>query len=194
MALTLVTAAAAPLVTPAEAKRHCRATDFDDDDAYLTALSEVVSDNIDGALGWVGRSIRQATWRLDLPCFPYWELMLPRPPLRSVTEVAYTDEDGASQTYATFRTFSAGATTEQGFILPAHDGEWPDTQDETPNAVRVTFEAGYDAVPTAVKHAALLMIGHLYEHREDASEMNINEMPFASKALLAPYRSWAVSS
>lgn len=190
MALTLVTAASAPLVTLAEAKQHCR-VDHDDDNALITSLLNVVSENIDGADGWLGRSVRQATWKLSLPYFPVHEIALPLPPLREVTEVAYLDEDGASQTYTTFREFGVGDRHAQGLVLPAYDEDWPDTRDDTPEAVTITFDAGYDSVPVPIKHAALLMIGHLYEHREDVSEIKIEQMPFAATALLAPYRSWA---
>ncbi len=191
MALTLVTAATAPLVSLVEAKRHCR-VDHDDDDTYLESLVEVVSDNIDGADGWLGRSVRQATWKLSLPCFPMHEIRLPLPPLREVTSITYLDEDGASQTYTTFREFGVAARHAQGIVLPAYDEDWPDTRDDTPEAVSVTFEAGYEAVPTPIKQGALLIIGHLYEHREEVSEIKMEQMPFAAAALLMPYRSWAV--
>lgn len=190
MALTLVTAASAPLVSLVEAKRHCR-VDHDDDDAFLTSLLDVVSENIDGADGAYGRSFRLATWKLSLPCFPHGKIRLPLPPLREVTEVAYTDEDGNSQTYSAFREFGVLAKHAQGIVLPAYDDDWPDTRDDTPEAVRVTFEAGYDDVPAPVKHAALLMIGHLYENREEVTEIRMEQMPVAATRLLAPFESWA---
>lgn len=193
MALTLVTAAAAPLVTLAEVKRHCR-VDHTDDDTYLEALVAAITANIDGADGWLGRCLGEQTWKLSLPYFPCGRIYLPLPPLQGVTEVAYTDVDGAPQTYADFREFGVDSRIGQGFILPAYDGEWPETRDDTPEAVQITFTAGYAALPTPIKHAILLMVGSLYEHREDASHTKMEQMPFASTALLTPYRSWAISS
>lgn len=181
----------APLVTLAEAKRHVRAQDFTDDDAYLESLISVVGDHLDGANGWLGRAFVEQDWVLTLDCFPCGEIMIPLPPLRGVTEVAYTDADGADQTYTTFREFGAGYPKKPGYILPAYDGEWPETRDDTPEAVRITFTAGYSAVPPSIKHAALLLIGHLYKNREQTIDLRLGELPLGADRLLLLYRdSW----
>jgi len=44
------------------------------------------------------------------------------------------------------------------------------------------------AVPAPMRHAMLLIIGHLFEHREEVSDIELFEMPFAAAALLSPYR------
>lgn len=193
MALTLITAPSAALVTTAEAKRHCR-VDHTDDDAYLDSLVAAVTANIDGADGWLGRALGAQTWKLSLDAFPTGSrgIMLPLPPLRSVTTVAYTDVDGVARTYTAFRTFGIDSKSGQGFILPAYDDEWPETRDDTPEAVQITFTAGYETVPTPIKHAILLMVGNLYENREDTTELKLGHLPMGADALLAPYRSWNV--
>lgn len=53
------------------------------------------------------------------------------------------------------------------------------------NDLRRTFEG---EVPPPVQHAALLLIGHYYENREEASAMSLHTIPRASRSLLSPYR------
>ncbi|TIL38530.1 head-tail connector protein [Mesorhizobium sp.] len=190
MALKLVTAATAPLVTLAEAKRHVHAADFIDDDAYLEALVATATAHIDGASGWLGRAIGSSVWQLRLDCFPCERINIPLPPLQDVTELAYTATDGTSQTITDFREFGVGSANNQGFVLPAYDEDWPDTRDDQPEAVRITFTAGYATIPVQVKHAILLLIGDWYRNRENASEIKLNEMPRGVDALLYPLRFW----
>lgn len=39
-----------------------------------------------------------------------------------------------------------------------------------------------------IKIAALLLIGHLYENRENSSEKKMNEIPFGFHAFVSPYK------
>jgi uncharacterized phiE125 gp8 family phage protein len=188
MALKLITAATTPLVTLTEAKRHVRAVDFDDDDSYLEALIEVAASHIDAPSGWLGRAIRQSQWQLRLDSFPWEEIRIPLPPLVSIDEIEYVDIDGATQTYTGFREYGVGAANGMGSVLYEYDDEWPDTLDDEPEVVRVTFTAGYTAVPAPIKHAALLLIGDWYKNRENTSEIKMTDMPRAVDALLYPYR------
>jgi uncharacterized phiE125 gp8 family phage protein len=62
-----------------------------------------------------------------------------------------------------------------------------------PNDIIVRFVAGYgDAatVPDEIRWAMLLIIGELYERREDAlAGAVINTVPISAEYLLRPYRS-----
>lgn len=192
MALKLVTAASAPLVTLAEAKRHVHAEDFTDDDDYLEALVETATGHIDAPSGWLGRAIGDSTWELALDCFPVCgRIDIPLPPLREIVSVKYVDINGDEQTYADFRAFGVDAANAPGFILPAYDDDWPDTRDDTPEAVRIRFVAGYEETPKPIKHAILLMVGDWYANREDAAEIKLNEAPRGADALLRPFQVWA---
>lgn len=189
MALKLVTAATAPLVSLAAAKKHVHAEDFTDDDAYIEALVATATAHIDGAVGWMGRAFGQQSWELSLDRFPCGEIRLPLPPLQAVTEVAYTKDDGTAGTVVGFREFGVGSVTGQGLILPAYGERWPVTRKE-PEAVRVTFTAGYESIPPSVGHAIKLMVGTWYNNREDAAEIKLTEMPTGVDALLMPLRFW----
>lgn len=190
MALKLVTAASEPLLSLAEIKRQVHAEDFSDDDAYLTALGATAEGNIGGATGFLGRALGQSVYELRLDCFPRGVINIPLPPLVSVDEVEYVDVDGVAKTYTTYRTFGVGSSVYGGYILYEYDDEWPDTRDDEPEAVRITFTAGYTAIPAPIKHAALLMVGDWYANREDTNEMSMNVLPRGVEALLAPYRYW----
>lgn len=189
MSLALLTAGD-QILSLAALKRHVHAEDFDDDDAYLQALASAAEDNIGGAGGFLGRALSQSEWELRLDCFPAGKIDIPLPPLISVDYVEYVDVDGVAQSYSSFRTFGIERANAAGSILYACDGEWPDTLDDEPEAVRIEFTAGYATVPAAIKHAALLMVGDWYRNREDATEMKLATLPRGAEALLMPYRFW----
>jgi uncharacterized phiE125 gp8 family phage protein len=205
MELRLVTPATADLVTLAEAKAHLRIL-HDDDDDYISALCETVRDHLTGENGWLGVSVLPQTWELTFsrfPCYdvewpPAWQPMqtarprsavpLPRPPLVSVIGVFYTPSSGVEEEITDFRTY--GTAIQAGaYLMPARNKNWPTTDDE-PGSVRIRYTAGYATLPKAIKHAALLLIGHWYENREAATEAKMNDLPMAVSALLAPYRNF----
>ena len=45
-------------------------------------------------------------------------------------------------------------------------------------------------LPPAVKHAILLLVGHLYANRESVSFATASEIPLAYQYLLQPYKSY----
>lgn len=64
----------------------------------------------------------------------------------------------------------------------------------------VRWRAGYpvvdgrSTVPAPIRHAILLMVGHLYAHRDavTATAAKPEQLPLGVDALLSPYRVWAV--
>ena len=187
--LTLITAPSVEPVTLAEAKAHLRRDDTADD-TLITSLITAARQNIDGKDGWLGRALCTQTWELRLDRF-HDEMVVPLPPLQSVTSVKYIDDDGVEQTLAS--TVYQVVTGEPARLVLAYDQTWPSTREEM-DAVRIRFVAGYGlaaSVPAAIKAALLLQIGTLYRDRESVNIGNIvNEMPTCS-ALLTPYRVWA---
>lgn len=198
--LTTVTAPTDDVVTLAEARAHLRFFDQDDtsEDGYIQTLIGTAVANIDGPEGMLGRALREQQILLTLDQFPCLDgygraprIKIPLPPLISVDSVKYTDSNGDEQTYSDFRVFGIGAT-QGGYIMPALNGDWPTTACD-PGAVRVTFTAGYgDDLPKSIKHAALLIISHLYEHREEntdtGAKFGMLELPFGAQRLLEPHR------
>ncbi len=64
-----------------------------------------------------------------------------------------------------------------------------DVKDEL-NAVRIHVAGGYDSTdrPPALVSAMLLIIGHLYENRQDVTSFKQYEIPMSSQYLMNPYR------
>ncbi|MBO9194333.1 phage gp6-like head-tail connector protein [Rhizobium sp. 16-449-1b] len=189
MSLRLVTPASATIVSLTEAKAHLRVFHEDDDD-YIGGLIAAAQDWLAGEKNWLGRSVVEQGWELTLDHFPVARVDLPKPPLKSVDGVLYTPANGVEVTLSGFRVIDA-EVADGGYILPAIGAGWPVTNGE-PASVRIAFKAGFETVPTSVKQAALLMIGHWYEHREAASDTKITDLPMAVDALLYPYRNWAI--
>lgn len=186
--LTVETPPTVEPVTLAEAKAHLR-VDISDDDSYISALitaaRQYAEEYLDRAL-----VAQQLTMRMD--SFPY-EFELPRPPMASSgtltsTSITYTLE-AATPTTTTLSaaTYRVDRDDTPGRIRTIYGGTWPSHLAD-PNAVSVTWWAGYGSsgsdVPSAIRHAMLMIIGHLYERRLAADSMASNEVPFGVKALL----------
>lgn len=195
MALTLITEPEVEPLTLEETKAHLRVLHTDEDNLiaiYIRAAREYV----DGPNGFLGRALITQTWRLTIDEFPLEEIKIPLPPLQSVVDVKYDDTAGVEQAVAT-TDYYVDAASEPGWIVPV--GSWPTPLDAI-NAVRVTFKAGYSAttdsppdlagnVPFNIKAAMLLIIGNLYENREDNVVGTIvNKLPNGAEMLLRRHK------
>lgn len=197
MTLRLITAPEVMPVSLAELKQHLR-VNHDDEDELIEALGNAATQYADGKDGWLGRALVPQTWELVLDEFPSTEILIPLPPLISVISVAYDDGDGIEQTVSS-ADYTVDNTSEPGWVIPNSDFEWPTTL-EAVNAVRVRFIAGYEesddspvdmasGVPQSIKSAIKLLVGTMYAHRESVIVgVSAIEMPWATEALLRPYR------
>ena len=83
---------------------------------------------------------------------------------------------------------------EPGRVYLKWDKSWPSVSLQVVNPIVVRFVAGYGVagsnVPETIKQAILLLIGHLYENREDVVLDNVQQlqMVFGVDALLSNYR------
>lgn len=143
MALILI---AGPLVSPlglVEAKAHLK-VEHDDDDVMILALTDAAVEHFDGRDGVLGRAIVQQTWELRLDRFPPC-IEIPLPPLISLDAIVYIDQSGAEITVdpADYEVVTEGF--KKALVAPAYGKCWPSPRD-TPQAVRITFTAGYATV------------------------------------------------
>lgn len=89
--------------------------------------------------------------------FPVGSIMQIRlPPVLSVTSIQYIDEDESTQTLASSKYYTDTNTTPPRIWLDENE-YWPDTDDQ-PNAVTVTYQAGYGATAASVPVEAQLAI------------------------------------
>ncbi len=184
MGLVLVTAPGVEPVSLAEAKSHLR-VDTTDDDALITALITAAREQVEND---TRRALVTQTWDYVLDAFPSGsEIVLPLPPLQSVTSITYRDKDGNSSTFdaSNYVVDTAGMF---GRVVLKSGVTWPSVTLYPAGAVTVRFVAGYGdagAVPQSLKQAILLLVGHLYENREAAIMGTIvRDLPLGYDALV----------
>ena len=184
MTMTLTVAPVEEPVTLTELKDRLR-IDTADDDAALAASIVAARERVEV---FTRRVLVTATYELRLDAFPAWTLVVPRPPLQSVTKIEYIDTGGTLVTLAASG-YTVDAKSAPGRIVPAYGTTWPATRDQV-NAVIVTLKAGYglrEAVPRPLTDALVLLVRALYD------KGRATEDTAAAEALMWPYRAWAAA-
>lgn len=167
-------------ITRDEAKIHLRVDGTAEDtyiDGLIIAARQMVEQYLNRALITQTIEQRQANFDGGIRVF--------RNPIISITSIKHQDTDNVEATILAAN-YSLKNGTEPATIDPAYGKTWPTTTGEKDNVV-ITYTAGYGAatdVPQLIKQAMLLIIGDLYENRQDAKRT----MPQASECLLNPYR------
>lgn len=190
-------------VSLSDAKIHLR-VDHDDEDQLIYILVQAATEL---AENFTGRSFITQTRQMKLDNFPYYRgqyynncvgtITIQHSPLISISGTdAATSPNTLGVTYydenETLQTLSASdywVDSSSGIPRLVVKNSWPSTF-TMPNAVTITYTAGYgnaNAVPAQIKQAILLMIGHLYEHRESVSTEQMYEIPMGAKMLLGNY-------
>jgi hypothetical protein len=193
----------APVLDLVDVKLHLR-VDTDDDDTLIAGLIDTVTADIDGPHGWLRRAIGQQTILLTAAHFPggwcgrglafdwsfgrTWgpdrsplEIHLPCPPVQSVTSIVYLDASGATQTVDP----TTYALVDR-VVFPLGGASWPATAVFRPDAVKITYVAGFadGALPPAIRSGLLLKLGTLYANRNDGAAVTNG----AADALLSRWR------
>jgi uncharacterized phiE125 gp8 family phage protein len=176
-------AAGFELVTAAEAKTHLR-IDHTSDDTYIGRLISAAGEIVEAMCD---ASFRLRTWTLKLERFPPGRQPIELPKSLAVSvvssEIIYYD---STDTQATFE----DVILEDQFIVPPAGEYWPSVGTSLPMPVFVSWTAGYAnaaAVPELIKQATLLVIGSMYEHREETVEGAMSRLPFGVKDMLMPF-------
>ena len=181
----LVTGPATEPLTYSEVKAFLRLND-DSEQTFVTTLITIARQIVEGQT-W--RPLISQTWALQ---FDASELNLfisniNKAPIISIDSVTYYDVNNALQTLSP----TLYETDIYGNPARFRLKSIPSVYDRM-GALIVNFVCGYTnaaAVPQAIKQAMLLIIGHLYENRQDVvTGTQVNEIPMASRYLLEPYR------
>jgi uncharacterized phiE125 gp8 family phage protein len=163
------------------------------EDTLLTALITTAREYVENV---TNRALITQVWELWLDSFPSEDYIeIPKPPILTggVSSIKYYDTANTEAT-VTASDYFLDFKSEPGRVVLAYGKDWPTTTLRSVNAVCVTFTCGYGAaaaVPTTIKQAMLLLIGHLYEHREAVTDRPLTNVPLAVDALLYPYRIWS---
>lgn len=161
------------------------------DDALVTALITVAREAVEN---FTELTVAVNTFQMKLDYFQDLQIDLGTFPVNSITSITYVDTNGATVTMPSsdyvLDTFSKPAQ-----ITLAYDKTWPAVRNQ-PNAVTVTFQAGFtgnaspvtNAVPKALTQAMLLTITDLYENRGAIGSKQNYEIPIMAQYLMIPYR------
>jgi uncharacterized phiE125 gp8 family phage protein len=176
------------MITREEARTHCRAEAFTEEDALFDALIAAAYKHAESITGAI---FAERTESLVLDGFPGSDtsIELPWIPVQTVDSVEYVDPEGVTQTLNA-PPLRLDTRPLYPTLAPQWDTEWPDTIDE-PESVTITATVGYadDDLPGDVRCALLLIIGHLYANREaSVIGTSTGELPFGVKALLSHYK------
>lgn len=184
MIVRRIGAAGTPPVTLADAKAHLRVTDTAENDlitALIAAACAAVGEES-------GRVIASETW--EIADYGFDGLVkLPKSPVVSLTSVRYyVDDTLTTATLADFRLYQDDDFT---FVGPIESATWPMAQTR-PDGTVIRFTAGYSTLPTTLRHAVLLTIGHLFANREAVTDGAMAELPFGVHHLIGLERlGWA---
>lgn len=175
-------------VTLVEAKSHLR-VDHNDEDALISVLTQAAREMVENN---TNRSLITQTRVIKLDGFPWGDtLKLTDGPVSSITSIYYDDDADVNTLLA-----SSLYWTDLDSNIPRVriKSSFPSTYDK-PNSVQITYVAGYGAdgtyIPQPLKQAMLLILGHLYENRQQVivsgSPTGALEIPFGANALMSPY-------
>lgn len=186
MPIRIITPPTEEPVSLVEAKAHLR-EDSSDHDAEIGMLIAAARTHVEDI---TGRYWALQTLETTFDAFPLCAINLPGPVI-SIDSLVYLDSNRDEQTIDS-ATYTVDA---KGRVSLAAGASWPSTAWDL-NAVRVQFTVGYEdpaEVPAPIKAAILLLVGHWYANKEAVViGKTAVEAPMSVKALIAPYRDWAV--
>lgn len=171
------------MITVAEVKSQS-VIDHDDDDSLLSGF--VVPAAESAVANFTNRVMDAAEQVQILDGFPP-VITLEKAPYISITSIKYNDVDDVEQTLA-----SSGYTVDSrgmyATITPVYGSSWPSTT-AAPQSVTVTYQAGYDSPPAALKQAALMIAASLYDLRENhIVGTTAASVPISAEYIMQPYR------
>jgi len=173
-------------VTLSEAKAHLRVLHSAED----TLIGGLVTAAREHAEQITGRSLAQKTYDAWWPAFPAsGTILLPRPPVASVTGVYYLPVSGGDATQLDAAYFDTLLEDVDAPVIKLKSGQsWPSTATGD-KAVRVRFVAGgITEEHVSLLHAIKLLIEHLYHNRGVTSDGKLDAVPRAFSALVAPHK------
>jgi uncharacterized phiE125 gp8 family phage protein len=168
-----------------------------DDDEMLQRLIGTVTEFLDGPFGCLGQSLVTQVWRCAWsrpPCGNY-KLRLPCGPVQQIESASYHDYDGNQHEIDISKLWLLRRSSEVR-VFPGTGFSWPSMSDH-PEALSITFTAGYGSasdVLSDIKHAAHLLVGNWYDHREPVVVGTIaSELPWSVETLIDKHRvGWVV--
>lgn len=152
---------------------------------------------ISAARAWVeqytGRTLMPTTLEAQYDNWPgNRQILIPLPPVTSVTSLKYIDKDGTENTVDS-GDYLVDTVPAPGVLRLDYDASWPTATLQPGMPIRIRYVAGYVdryRVPAPIKQAIYLLVGDMYENRETvvvSPGMTVAKLDTAY-ALLANYR------
>jgi uncharacterized phiE125 gp8 family phage protein len=195
--LELVTAADVEPITLAEAKAHLRLGSSTSEDALVVGLIQAAREHVEAH---TRRRLVTQHWRLYFDSFGRYGyragagypddcglVLGDVAPVSAIDSVKYLDTAGVLQTLSS--TVYQLVPSSPARLVLAYSQAWPDIRGDR-EGVRVEVTCGYGLaakVPASIKQAVLLIVGHLFENRENSSAIALQELPLGVAALLSPH-------
>lgn len=176
------------VVSLAQAKAHLRVEHADDESLIETLIG--VAQNV--VEGYTGRFLQQVEGSFYFDDFHEFMNLHAGPNLalrnsNSAEGVTYLDTAGRQIVVDLDKYVLEG----KGYPARLRMLDAPsDVESDSLNAVRVDVTVGHTQAdrPDALIAAMLLIIGHLYENRQDVGQHKTHATPLASRYLMEPYR------
>lgn len=168
------------LITLEQACRHLRIRPGVDDEV-VTSLIRVAREMLEGQQGLLGGvSIAPQIWAWNPGSLSPYGFICPIWPLISV-DVFKVRVDGVMVSIPEEDIFHIGNE-----VYPSK-GRW-DFYVTSPLDIQVEFTAGYLDPPYPLIQAMLLIIGHLYDQRNGATDRELKEIPLGASTIISQYR------
>lgn len=142
----------------ADLKEHVT-IDLDSEDKRLAKLAWAAVEYVEKE---TNRSLAVRTYQKILHCFPSI-IILDKPPTITVESISYFDEDNVQKTITSPNYYLMKSTERKSTIHPVDT--WPTTYDR-PDAVTITYTAGYQVFPFDLEAAIAAIVGTMNENRE----------------------------
>lgn len=171
------------IIPTTDIRGHARISSSDDD-ALLASLVTAASSYYETING---HALRAKMIKVYLDRWPDGnDILLPLPPLRSVTSVKYIDSTGSTGTMPA-TDYHVDTVSLPPRVTLSSTGAWPTTTLRTSNPIYITCAVGStssDAIPALRKQAVKFLTLHWYEHREAYEERASRELPLGLNALI----------
>lgn len=176
-------------ISVAEVAQHLRLGTLDaDETTELTTLITTATEYAESFCNRPWRTLPKTELFSEFPsdCFTF------AGDVQSVEQLSYYDTNHILTHYHTTRVASIGG---RSYVYPAFGATWPTDSNGEAYSISIDYTTGRnDAVPSSVKSAILLLVGDLYENRENSvtgQGVTHVKMSLTAERLLTPYKTRA---
>lgn len=163
--------------------------DSEADQTYIEELIEVACDYVTDVTGRVGAEATflcvAGTWESLCSGTDARKITLHRTPLISVESIHYYAPGASALTLMDEDDYRVISALEPGIIEVA--ASWPTVDSTRADAIQIEFVAGHyldNPAPATWRHAAKMLVAHLYEERKPVAFASCQEIPYSLKNLI----------